>query len=162
MLDTLRGFLPFLGAQPPADLVWITPDLAQSGQFASRQAPTLARLKIGALLDLRAEAQHEHAALSKARLHYLHLPVPDHGAPTEQELARAAEWVLQELGDDRRVLVHCRLGLGRSVTVVMAVLMRMGYSLSEAFDLVHRRRPEAALSDEQVAVLRRYAERLSG
>jgi protein-tyrosine phosphatase len=151
-----RLLSPILGAPPP-DLVWFTPDLAQSGQFASRDAGALARLEIGAVLDLRAEAQHEPASLGKAGLHYLHLPVPDHGAPSSDELARAADWVLQEIGDDRKVLIHCRLGLGRSVTMVVAVLLRMGYPLSDAAELVRRRRPEAVLSEPQVALLQRYA-----
>ncbi len=153
-----RVLSPVLGAQPPADLVWITPQLAQSGQFASWQAPALARLGIGAVLDLRAEAGHRLPSLSKAGLHYFHLPVPDLEAPTEEGLHDAAEWVLQELGDDRNVLVHCRLGLGRSVTVVVAVLVRMGYPLGEAVTLVRRRRPNTDLSDAQLTVLQRYAD----
>ena len=156
-----RLLSPVLGAKPPADLVWFTPALAQSGRFASRQAPALAKLAIGAVLDLRAEEQHRPGVLGKAGLHSFHLPIPDHGAPTEEELARAADWVLQEIGDDRKVLVHCRLGLGRSVTVVTAVLLRMGYPLSEAMDLVHWRRPNAVLSGVQEAVLHRYAESLA-
>ena len=162
MLSVIGRLLtPILGAKPPADLVWFTPALAQSGRFASRQAPALAKLAIGAVLDLRAEEEHRPGALGKAGLHSFHLPIPDHGAPTEEELARAADWVLQELGDDRKVLVHCRLGLGRSVTVVAAVLLRMGYPLSEAMDLVRQRRPNAVLSDVQAAVLRRYADSLA-
>ena len=158
MLIGFRRILsPFLGRQAPADLVWITTELAQSGRFASREAPVLARLSIGAVLDLRAEEQHHAPLLAKANLHYLHLPIPDRSAPTEEELTRAADWVLQELAADRKVLVHCRLGLGRSVTVVTAVLMRMGYPLAEAMALVRRRRPNAALSDSQLAALQRYA-----
>ena len=162
MLGTIGRLLSTaLGAGPPAGLVWITPDLAQSDRFGSRQVPALARLEIGAVLDLRAEERAQPGALARAGFHYLHLPVPDHGAPTEEELAHAADWVLQELGDDRKVLVHCRLGRGRSVTVVAAVLVRMGYPLADAMDLVRRRRPDAILSDAQVAVLYRYADLLS-
>ncbi len=162
MLDALRRLLsPLLGARPPADLLWITPELAQSERFASREAPALARLAIGAVLDLRAEERHRLASLGEAGLHYLHLPILDHGAPTEEELARAGDWVLQELGDDRKVLVRCQWALGRSVTVVAAVLLRMGYPLSEAVRLVRHRRPEAILSEAQVVVLQRYADSLA-
>ena len=155
-----RLLAPILGARPPADLVWLTPELAQSDRFASREASALARLAIGAVLELRAEERQRLAPLSKAGLHYLHLPTPEQGAPTEEELARAADWVRQELDDDRKVLVHCRLGSGRSATVVVAVLLRMGYPLSEAMALARHRHPEAVLSDAQVAVLRRYADSL--
>lgn len=162
MLAAVSRFLsPVLGTRPPADLVWFTPELAQSGRFASREARALARLDIGAVLDLRAEERHRLAPLGKAGLHYLHLPISDRRGPTEEELARAADWVLQELGDDRKVLVHCQPGLGRALTVVAAVLLRMGYPLSEAVALVGQHRPEAVLSEAQVAVLQRYANSLA-
>jgi len=158
MFGRLGRLLPF-GRAP--NVVWITPELAQCGQFASGQAAALAEQGVGAVLDLRAEERHELPRLGKAGLHYLHLPVPDHGAPAEDELRRAADWVLQELADERRVLVHCRLGLGRSVAVVIAVLLRMGYPLGDAVTLVRQRRPDMVLSDAQVALLRRFADSLS-
>ena len=163
MLAALSRLLsPVLGARPPSDLLWITPELAQSGRFVSREAPALRRLAIGAVLDLRAEERHRLAPLGKAGLHYLHLPISDRDGPTEEALARAADWVLQELGDDRKVLVHSQPGSGRSLAVVAAVLLRMGYPLSEAVTLVRQRRPEAVLSEANVAVLQRYADSLAG
>lgn len=155
MLQSLARLLPFGGAKP--SLVWVTPELALCGRFDSSHASSLAEDGVGAVLDLRAEEQHDAALLAKAGLHYLHLPVPDHGAPSEDELSRAADWVLQELSDDRKAVVHCRLGLGRSVTVVIAVLLRMGYPLEDAADLVRRRRPTMTLSDAQVESLRKFA-----
>lgn len=162
MLALIRRLLfPVLGARPPSDLVWITPELAQSQRFASREAPALSRLAVGAVLDLRAGERHRLAPLGKAGLHYLHLPISDHRGPAEEELARAADWVLQELGDDRKVLVHCQAASGRSLAVVAAVLLRIGYPLSEAVALVRERQPEAVLEEAELAVLKRYADSLA-
>ncbi|OGO50941.1 MAG: hypothetical protein A2148_02265 [Chloroflexi bacterium RBG_16_68_14] len=162
----MRGFFgrllsPVLGARPPSDLVWITPELAQSARFASREATALSRLAIGAVLDLRAGERHQLAPLGKAGLHYLHLPISDHRGPAEEGLARAADWVLQELGDDRKVLVHCQAASGRSLAVVAAVLLRIGYPLPEAVALVRQRQPEAVLEVAQMAILQRYADTLA-
>ncbi len=161
MFAALRRFVsPLLGAQPPEDLVWITTELAQSEQFAPRQAAALRRLAIGSVLDLRTEQGQRLAPLAKAGLHYLHLPTPDRGTPTEEELARAADWVRQELGDDRKVLVHCRLDTGHTATVVAAVLLRTGYPPAEAAALIRRNDPDAILGDTQLAILQRYADSL--
>ena len=65
-----------------------------------------------------------------------------------------------ELAEDRRVFIHCQSGVGRSVCVACAVLLRMGFSLSDAYEAVHRKRPEAVISDKQVEALRRYADSL--
>jgi len=149
-----------LRRKQPADLVWITPFLAQSGQFKTRQAAHLAREGTGSVLDLREEEDHDRATLTRAGLHYLHLPVTDGEAPSLEQLSRAADWVLAETAQDRKVLVHCRLGVSRSACLVCAVLLRMGYPLAEAYELVKRSRPTAAFGQSQLEVLRAYQETL--
>lgn len=144
----------------PRDLVWITPFLAQSGQFKTQQAAHLAREGTGSVLDLREEGDHDRATLARAGLHYLHLPVIDGEAPSLEQLSRAADWVLAETAQDRKVLVHCRLGVSRSACLVCAVLLRMGYPLAEAYELVKRSRPTAAFGQPQLEVLRAYQETL--
>lgn len=144
----------------PADLVWITPFLAQSGRFETRQAAHLAREGTGSVLDLREEEDHDRATLTRAGLHYLHLPVTDGEAPSLEQLSQAADWVLAETARDRKVLVHCRLGVSRSACLVCAVLLRMGYPLAEAYELVKRSRPTAAFGQPQLEVLRAYQETL--
>lgn len=144
----------------PRDLVWITPVLAQSGRFESRRAADLARRGIGSVLDLRQEVGHDPALLARAGLHYLRLPVVDWEAPSLQQLVQAADWVLRETAEDRKVLVHCRLGLRRSACVICAVLMRMGYPLSEAYELVKRSRPTATFNEPELEVLQAYQRKL--
>ena len=144
----------------PRDLVWITPSLAQSGRFETRQAAHLAGEGIGSVLDLREEEGHDRATLTRPGLHYLRLPVTDGEAPSLEQLSRAADWVLAETAQDRRVLVHCRLGVSRSACLVCAVLLRMGYPLAEAYELVKRSRPSAAFGERQLKVLQAYQETL--
>jgi rhodanese-related sulfurtransferase len=144
------------GARPPDDLFWITAELAQSERFSSRAAAALGRYAIGAVLDLRADERHDLAPLGKAGLHYLHLAVADEGAPTLEELSRAADWARQEMGDDRKVLVHCR-STGASLTVVGALLLRMGYTMADVVPLLQER-CGSGLSEAQSAALRRYAD----
>ncbi len=161
MLNALSRFLrPMLGAGLPDDVVWLTPELAQSDRFVSHEASALAGLAIGAVLDLRGKEGRRLAPLGKARLHYLHVPVADDNAPTEEELALASDWVLHELADDRKVLVHCSPARGCTLAVLAAVLLRMGYSLPDAVTLLGQYCPQAGLSDAEVAVLQRYAQSL--
>ncbi len=149
-----------LRGKQPADLVWITPFLAQSGQFRTRQAAHLVSQGIGSVLDLREEEGHDEATLARAGLHYLRLPVTDGDAPSLEQLTRAADWVLAETAQDRKVLVHCRLGVSRSTCLVFAVLLRMGFPLADAYELVKRSRPSAAFGDRQLEVLQAYEETL--
>jgi protein-tyrosine phosphatase len=151
--------LPWPGSRPT--LAWITPSLAQGPRFTRAQVGALARSGVTSVLDVRQEAHDEEALLARCGLRFCHVPMTDRAPPSQRQLKRAVEWVMGELADDGKVFIHCHSGVGRSVCVACAVLVRMGYSLPQAYDAVRRRRPEAVISDEQVEALRRYAESLS-
>jgi protein-tyrosine phosphatase len=112
------------------------------------------------VLDVREEARDDDDLLAQHGLHFCHVPMTDREPPTQRQLKRAVEWVMGELAEDRRVFIHCQAGLGRSVCVACAVLLRMGFGMADAYEAVRRKRPEAVISDAQVEALRRYAESL--
>ena len=151
--------LPWPGSRPT--LAWITPSLAQGPRFTRSQVSALAHSGVTSVLDVREEARDDEALLAQCGLHLCHVPMTDRAPPTQEQLKRAVEWVMGELADDRKVFIHCQSGVGRSVCVACAVLMRMGYSLPQAYEAVRRKRPEAVVSEEQVEALRLYAESLS-
>jgi protein-tyrosine phosphatase len=151
--------LPRPGGRPT--LAWITPSLAQGPRFTPSQVSALAGSGVNSVLDVRKEARDDEALLAQYGLRSCHVPMTDRAPPTQRQLKRAVEWVMDELAGDRKVFVHCHSGVGRSVLVACAVLMRMGYGLPQAYEAVRRKRPEAVISDAQVEALRRYADSLS-
>ena len=144
-----------------ARLVWITPALAQGPRFTPSQVGALARGGVNSVLDVRKEARDDEELLARHGLRLRHVPMTDRAPPTQEQLKRAVDWVMSELAQDRKVYVHCQSGVGRSVCVACAVLMRMGYGLPEAYDAVRRKRPEAVVSEKQIEALQRYAASLS-
>jgi protein-tyrosine phosphatase len=144
-----------------AKVVWITPSLAQGPRFAAGQAGAMARSGVNSVLDVRKEACDGEEVLARHGLRLRHVPMTDRAPPTQKQLKQAVDWVMAELAKDRKVYVHCQSGVGRSVCVACAVLLRMGYGLPEAYDAVRRKRPEAAVTDKQIESLQRYAASLS-
>jgi len=122
---------------------------------------SLARHGIDSVLDVREEARDDEELLAQHGLRLRHVPMTDRAPPTQKQLKQAVDWVMGELANDRKVFIHCQSGVGRSVCVACAVLVRMGYGLSQAYDAVRRKRPEASISDKQVESLRRYADSLA-
>lgn len=95
--------------------------------------------KVGALLLVAAEYTVEPPSW----LLYGRIPFAEFAEAEPVSLDRAVNWVEQHLSD-HRVMVCCRAGMGRSVSVVMAYLCcAQGMTYTEALKLVMTRRPGA-------------------
>jgi protein-tyrosine phosphatase len=96
-------------------------------------------VKIGALLLVAAE----YASESPGWLISGRIPFSEYAEAEPLLLDQAVSWVEQHISDNR-VMVCCRAGMGRSVSVVMAYLCCVqGMTYDEALKLVMRRRPGA-------------------
>ena len=96
-------------------------------------------VNIGALLLVAAEYTLE----PPSRLLYGRIPFSEYDEAEPLLLDRAVSWVEQHLSD-HRVMVCCRAGMGRSVSVVMAYLCSVrGMTYAEVLKLVMTRRPGA-------------------
>ena len=62
---------------------------------------------------------------------------------TEAEFDRGVQQLRTWMDGGETVLVHCKAGVSRSVTTVLLYLMGMGWTLSDAFAVVHSGRPRA-------------------
>mmetsp|Transcript_47905 Transcript_47905/g.141525 ORF Transcript_47905/g.141525 Transcript_47905/m.141525 type:complete len:272 (-) Transcript_47905:243-1058(-) len=96
---------------------------------------------------------HEGAA----GLRYLCLGIADFGADrgASRTFADAARFCEEAKGSGGTVLIHCANGSNRSATVAIAVLMSLrGWSLAQAWAMVHARRAQAApLADNRAQLL---------
>jgi protein-tyrosine phosphatase len=96
-------------------------------------------LKIGALLLVAAE----YALESPEWLISGRIPFSEYAEAEPLLLDRAVSWVEEHLSS-QRVMVCCRAGMGRSVSVVMAYLCCVeGMTYDEVLKLVMKRRPGA-------------------
>ena len=115
---------------------------------------------IGALLLVAEEFTIQPASW----IEYHRIPIKEFALADPATLIRAVEWLEKRVPDDR-VLVCCRAGMGRSVSVVMAYLCCVeGMAYNDVVKLVMTRRPgamplanlESAIA--QVCLLRRAAQ----
>jgi protein-tyrosine phosphatase len=96
-------------------------------------------VKIGALLLVAAE----YALESPDWLISGRIPFSEYAEAEPLVLDQAVSWVEQHISDNR-VMVCCRAGMGRSVSVVMAYLCCVeGMTYDEVLKLVMKRRPGA-------------------
>jgi protein-tyrosine phosphatase len=139
------------------DLYWLTSDIAVSREPELAEWADVVRAGIHSVVDLRAEQPDNALEVQGHGLRYLRLPITDGGAPSDQQLALVTDWIVERIGADGPVLIHCREGRGRSPLVACAALVKLGMPAFEAYQVLRRARPQVALSGEQEEVLRRFA-----
>lgn len=84
---------------------------------------TLKANGITAILDVTCEFDGLEWSSTQENINYLNIPVLDHSVPTRSQLNQAINWIHHHIQENRRVVVHCALGRGRSVFVMAAYLL---------------------------------------
>lgn len=85
---------------------------------------------------------------------WIHLPLPDFSAPTEEMLAQwpaVSALALQALRGGGRVLVHCKGGCGRSGMVVLRLMIEAGEDPAIALRRLRAVRACAVETEDQMA-----------
>ena len=113
---------------------------------------------IGAILSLT-ETPLPAQALLQHDLRSLHLPIDDEMAPHPQDFLAALDFIDQQHIQRRAVLVHCRIGEGRTGSILAAYLIRQGATPQQALAQLRTIRPGAVSAPSQQEALTRFASR---
>jgi hypothetical protein len=90
------------------------------------QLDCLREAGIGAILNLCGEFCDLHDIECAAGFEVYHMPLADEEAPELAELEKALAWLDEAIYLGKKVLIHCRHGIGRTGTVLNAYLLRRG------------------------------------
>jgi atypical dual specificity phosphatase len=91
---------------------------------------------------------------------YLQLKVPSFMSPTQEQIDRFIDFVENMEKQGKPVLVCCRMGWGRTGSMLASYLVRNGFDPEDAIEEVRRTRPRSIESPEQEEAIREYASRL--
>ena len=110
---------------PEYPLRWITDELAVG--YSPKSYEDLDFIKeqgIGAIVNLCAECYDLHEIEVKAGFEVYYFPIADERAPDMEDIKKAFAWLDDVINQDQKVLVHCRFGIGRTGTFVIAYLLK--------------------------------------
>ena len=140
---------PDAAATPPLpNSYWVTPGALLGGEYPGGEsaADTLERLRV--LMDAgvdcfinltRPGELPAYSTLLPAGVWYFHLPILDHGLPVDHAYMRQIQATLRgALATGRCVYLPCRIGIGRTGTVLGCRLVEQGLSGTDALDELNR------------------------
>jgi protein tyrosine phosphatase (PTP) superfamily phosphohydrolase (DUF442 family) len=140
-------------------LNWITTQLAVGyAPMSYEELDSLKRQGINAILNLCAEFCDLHEIEEQAGFEVYYLPVQDEGVPDMEEMEKALAWLDEAIYLGKKVLVHCRHGIGRTGTFVTAYLIRRGLGLKLATKKMELTYATPA-NYEQWRLLRKYGKK---
>ncbi|MBA3874144.1 MAG: dual specificity protein phosphatase family protein [Anaerolineae bacterium] len=149
------------------DISWIEPNILAASPLPSSEADirSLHAQGIRAIITLTERPITTQAGvtpelLSELDITPLHVSIDDFGAPDNQQVVDAMHFIEQMQASNKPVLVHCKVGQGRTGTLLHAYYLNKGWSLNDAREQVWAKRPLCDfnnLSQEQQTFLREFA-----
>ena len=141
--------LPIISQCKVTNRVYVGP------QFSERGLKKLNDLGITHILNLRKEFDDSVFDLSGNI--YCYLPIIDDTAPTEEFLEKGVGFIQKALEDGGKVYVHCAAGVGRSVTIVAAWLIKENnLSVEESLSTIRINRPFILPVADQLTLLNKW------
>jgi len=103
--------------------------------------------------------QDEEATCNSHGIEFINFPIPDRGIPCkESDVKELINYIGSKLLNKASVIVHCRMGIGRSSLIAGAVLLKEGLRVEEIIALISNARGlNVPDTQEQIDWLKRHS-----
>lgn len=143
-------------------ITWVTSQLGVGhAPLSSADLDAVRKEGVDAIVNLCGEYCDLYEIEQESGFEVYYLPIHDECAPDMKEMEDAITWVGNRIRGGRKVLVHCRFGVGRTGTFVTAYLLKEGFDMKTASKLLKHTRANPTNSC-QWKLLHNYQKKLKG
>ena len=122
-------------------VTWITNNLAVGhAPMSYAELDEIREQGIDAIVNLCEEFCDLHELEENSGFEVFYLPITDEIAPKMEKMEEGLAWIDEAMYLGKKVLVHCKHGVGRTGTFVTAYLLRRGLGLRKAEKLLKKTR----------------------
>lgn len=81
--------------------------------------------------------QNEALLCKKQGIEYLNFPIKDVSTPdNKNEFIRLAVGLANRIQQNQRLIIHCRMGIGRTSVLTAAIMIKFGYEAKNIFEII--------------------------
>lgn len=116
---------------------WLTEELAQLKKQGVHIVVSL--LETSEINELGLYMEQD--LCTAAGLRYINYPVPDRGLPNSIDKTRTLiDELAQQFNKEATIVIHCRMGIGRSSIIAGCVLLQLGYAARDLIQHISKAR----------------------
>ncbi len=114
---------------------------------------------IGAIVSLT-ESPLNKVLIEEFGFEVKHIPVKDFETPSLEQIEDFLGFAKNVRTNDKKLVVHCDAGIGRTGTMLACYLVSKGYNAEKAIELVREKRPGSIETSEQEKIVFKYGEKM--
>ncbi len=125
-------------------ITWITDNLAVGhAPMSYDELDSIKEQGVTGIVNLCGEFCDLHEIEENAGFEVFYIPIPDETAPTMEEMEKGLEWLDEAVYLGKKILIHCKHGVGRTGTFLTAYMLRRGFNLKKAGKLLKKTKTRA-------------------
>ncbi|MFT6500599.1 MAG: protein-tyrosine phosphatase [Crocinitomicaceae bacterium] len=87
------------------------------------------------------EVELEQNTCERLGIEFIRFPIQDRGLPDNlKDFIALIANIEERLNHNKKIVVHCRMGIGRTSLVIASLLIKKGVKFEEVFDLISEKR----------------------
>jgi len=141
----------------------------KGNDWLENEVITLKRFEVDTVISLleksetlELEIEREKELYEKWEIEFINYPIKDRSVPKDLKSFQQLILMIDEkLKQDKKLVIHCRMGIGRTSVLAAGVLIRNGFNSDEVFGFLSGKRTlKVPDTEEQKAWIQRHSEEL--